>query len=899
MASRYWVGNAGNWNDTAHWSATSGGASGASVPTSSDDVYFDANSCPSASQTITVNVNGTCGAFTVDALSDTATISFSGAFSISFYGNFTHQNSSATYSGAWFISRSSVADQTKTIDANGADIISLDINTADNLYTVNFLSDITLSYWGLDTAGAATYDVIVTTSDGVTITVDFVFACGQFVSNNTTVVFNNTNDSKAFFNLLTAIDNGTNDTSTLDVTMAGVGIVYVYYWYKITVRTLTISSGTELKWADDYTDIGTIIIQSGGILTDASTYNGRTVTVGEMRFVNGGVFEYDEAYFTFDIKEITGSGGYISGSFSDVLGKMPDWNVPPSVAVINKGTTSHLSQVPTLDDSPVGAFVKIYGEDSAVVLRTDKNIANIDYGTKYANSMSREGMYSIHIEQDDFREARDIYKKFNRIEFYETNYKHPLGQLKLRGFIIKHVYDYETKMLDVYVVSKGFITEKTVLQSEPTLDIANTAGTTAYSTLRKNTTGGSWTGAQFTTDDGTELLQIEFATREYGGGYVYKLEIYESSADLEAGATPFATSTNRYINGATYYRGFVFPTLLTVTAYTTYYAKLYWGGNNVYGVRYRSGTGGYLRDYESDTATLHTSYGGTVRYAIYASTADTTFTINSNSFDAIREIKKLANLRSVDFNIDPKNTIPPQFDFLYGFNTNTYGDAIEKLAEQSTQSTVYFYDDVLDTLVFKEINQEPEKVIPVQKMIEPPMYTVDAKQIANQVFFSGGDTGGGVYLYTKYTNEASINEYNQYLHAVISDNRVTSTTTASGIGNRYLNEYSTELLTAQFTIDKRSYIDGDYRIGDSVMITGVDGVGAPSLFDVATFDESAFDYDESDIQSVVWYISAIDEGSEQVKMTLGELPPSLFSTVAYANQKITKIDTQNNDTAPA
>ena len=44
MATRYWVGGTGTWSaaGTTHWSATSGGSSGASAPTSSDDVVFDA-----------------------------------------------------------------------------------------------------------------------------------------------------------------------------------------------------------------------------------------------------------------------------------------------------------------------------------------------------------------------------------------------------------------------------------------------------------------------------------------------------------------------------------------------------------------------------------------------------------------------------------------------------------------------------------------------------------------------------------------------------------------------------------------------------------------------------------------------------------------------------------------
>lgn len=45
MAARFWVtGGDGNWNSTTNWSATSGGASGASVPGSADTAAFNANS---------------------------------------------------------------------------------------------------------------------------------------------------------------------------------------------------------------------------------------------------------------------------------------------------------------------------------------------------------------------------------------------------------------------------------------------------------------------------------------------------------------------------------------------------------------------------------------------------------------------------------------------------------------------------------------------------------------------------------------------------------------------------------------------------------------------------------------------------------------------------------------
>lgn len=41
---RFWVGDAGHWADLAHWSQTSGGPGGASIPNETNDVYFNANS---------------------------------------------------------------------------------------------------------------------------------------------------------------------------------------------------------------------------------------------------------------------------------------------------------------------------------------------------------------------------------------------------------------------------------------------------------------------------------------------------------------------------------------------------------------------------------------------------------------------------------------------------------------------------------------------------------------------------------------------------------------------------------------------------------------------------------------------------------------------------------------
>lgn len=64
MADRYWIGNAGTWSDTAHWSASSGGSGGETVPTLTDNVIIDEQSFSVPSQVIELDNIFSCLDFT-------------------------------------------------------------------------------------------------------------------------------------------------------------------------------------------------------------------------------------------------------------------------------------------------------------------------------------------------------------------------------------------------------------------------------------------------------------------------------------------------------------------------------------------------------------------------------------------------------------------------------------------------------------------------------------------------------------------------------------------------------------------------------------------------------------------------------------------------------------------
>ncbi len=126
MASRYWVGGAGNWDasDTTHWASSSGGAGGASVPTSADDVIFDTLS-NATDYTCTVTATANCLSLTLgNPLAGALT--FAGSSALNIYGNLTiGAGITRTYSGTCTLRATS---GTKIITSNGVAWTSLTFN---------------------------------------------------------------------------------------------------------------------------------------------------------------------------------------------------------------------------------------------------------------------------------------------------------------------------------------------------------------------------------------------------------------------------------------------------------------------------------------------------------------------------------------------------------------------------------------------------------------------------------------------------------------------------------------------------------------------------------------------------------------------------------------------------
>ncbi|NNF35650.1 MAG: hypothetical protein HKN68_16200, partial [Saprospiraceae bacterium] len=149
---RYWVGGSGNWSDINHWSTSSGGIGGASIPSASSNVFFDSNSGLS-SGTITIDINAETQDLDFTGVGTMSLFgSASNAFSI--YGDLIFSSSvSNNFDGDWaFLSASN-----QSITSAGASFnsdVRIDgtgtFNLQDDIITLN---DIEISNGTLITGG--------------------------------------------------------------------------------------------------------------------------------------------------------------------------------------------------------------------------------------------------------------------------------------------------------------------------------------------------------------------------------------------------------------------------------------------------------------------------------------------------------------------------------------------------------------------------------------------------------------------------------------------------------------------------------------------------------------------------------------------------------------------------
>ena len=270
MANRYWVGGTATWDGTAllKWSTTSGGLGGSAVPTTSDTVFFDANS---GAGTVTLGTTGAC-----------STINFSG-----FTGTFAWGTNTITVAGSGV----TVYTQTTSSTFTGTPVLNFTYSGSTGTRTINCGS--------VTEANSATLNI---SAGGDTVTfqaasgiknLNFTGFTGALSSSTTRTIYGNLTISSGMsltagnsittFGATSGTQTITSNTKTIDfpVTINGVGgtVQLVDALTLGSTRQLGLSNGTFNSNAKSVT-CGTFSANNSNTKTLTVTNTTFTVTNG-------------------------------------------------------------------------------------------------------------------------------------------------------------------------------------------------------------------------------------------------------------------------------------------------------------------------------------------------------------------------------------------------------------------------------------------------------------------------------------------------------------------------------------------------------------------------------------------------------------------------------------------
>lgn len=423
-STRYWVGGTGNWSDTARWSTSSGGASGASVPRSHDDVIFNAASNATA-YTATVNVV-TGGirfkALTISGPASGSVTLFGSAAIVGIHGSVTlpatgligAYNGDITLSGSAsgkIFTTNGVTFSSSIITVNGiscgwslggAFAGSSLILTNGSFDTASYgvtLGSITASITNVVTLSLGSSTVALSTAAGVNfqIGVDTVFPLGLTLNSGTSTISLSSatlsfyGGNKSFYNVVFS------STSAGSVTISGANT-----FNNLSVTGITSAGLKIVGLSTDQTINGTLTLSVG---TDATMRTFvRSNTLGTTRTLTCAAVA---SLTDIDFRDIAldGAAAPVSGTrLGDCKGNSGitfpaaktvywrnslggDWGQSAATWSLTNGGTASVNALPLAQDTAI--FTSSYPNIGATVnLFPAYNIGTIDMSARTANTMT-------------------------------------------------------------------------------------------------------------------------------------------------------------------------------------------------------------------------------------------------------------------------------------------------------------------------------------------------------------------------------------------------------------------------------------------------------------------------------------------------------------------------------
>jgi hypothetical protein len=327
MANKYWVGGSGNWDasTTTHWSATSGGAGGSSVPTSADDVFFDASSgAVTVTLTATVSMQSlTCTGFTGTLVGTGQTFSIGSAS-----GGALTLDSGMTVTGGRYnmVATSDNAGAGWPITSAGKSIPGITLNGLGGRWTLQdnltVLSDLTQTLGSFLTNNkTCNFGSYVSAGTGVrslnlgTSTITVSISAGWNLSNGTNMSVTATSSTIIMTGSSAAFVGGGKIYNNIQITGSGVANLTLLNTVTNLTRNGTTASTDGLSVTTSLTVTGLLTLAGGNVTRRLLIFSS---TVGTQATLTAASVSIDNCDF-MDIKA-AGAIPFAGNSLGDSLG---------------------------------------------------------------------------------------------------------------------------------------------------------------------------------------------------------------------------------------------------------------------------------------------------------------------------------------------------------------------------------------------------------------------------------------------------------------------------------------------------------------------------------------------------------------------------------------------------
>lgn len=226
------------------------------------------------------------------------------------------------------------------------------------------------------------------------------------------------------------------------------------------------------------------------------------------------------------------------------------------------------------------------------------------------------------------------------------------------------------------------------------------------------------------------------------------------------------------------------------------------------------------------------------------------------------------------YDVDSVDDTPVNVPYTFSLATSLEG--VRKTKELAPYDWYWAVSLSTNTIYYKQTATTADVTLLKGTHIQSLRIISSTENLANFLYFSGGDVGAGVNLYKTYSDSDSIDAYGIRIDRQ-SDNRVTVTGTANALGNAYIaankdQQYQTYVTLNAATIDISQFIPG--------MTIGFSGFG--------TF-----------VDSLIIQIVRIEYSPDVATLYLGSLPPRNTTTLQQALADINSLQTIANPDTPS